>query len=225
MSSLNFTEEIKQKSLNERQKSFIKKLIQKKGQFTNQDLAKIWGAKSLPSNFKKKLLENPPILILTQSKPQKYILNTKRIIIDVSEKQDYNKFYQEFRDLKNDFYLFKKEIDQDFHKIFREIDVIKRKFVKVKPREILEDYKLEISELEKEIFIIYNQLKNRSHQPIKIEKIWLELYNKHPNYQWPTFANQILKLNSKNFHLEEGTAGKYIYDPITNKKYGYVIGN
>jgi len=226
MSSINFIEEIKQKNLNERQKNFVSKLIKIGGSFKNNDLAKLWGTKTFPTKFKKLLLEKPSILKLIQAKPQKYILEKKkeknRII---SKKSKIVDTFQDYDYLKHEFDNFKDKVTQNFQTLFSEVENLKRLINNLQPEEFSEGYKIGISELEKEIFIIYNQLKNRPHQPIKIESIWQELYNKYPNYNWKTFADQILKINSKSYHLEEGTAGRYIYDPNSNKKYGYVIGN
>ncbi len=69
---------LSKKKLSQRQKSFIEKIVAKGGNFTNIDLGKNWGAKSLPSSFKKTLLNNPPLLRLIQSKPcQLYELAVK----------------------------------------------------------------------------------------------------------------------------------------------------
>lgn len=226
MSSLNFIEEMNQKNLNERQRNFLNKLIKKAGSFTNNDLAKLWGTKTFPTKFKKLLLEKPAILKLIQAKPQKYILEEKKEKSKlISKKSKVEDSFQDFIYLKRDFYNFKDKVKQNFQTLFNEIENLKRLISNLQPKEFSKEYKLSISELEKEIYIIYNQLKSRPHQPIKIQSIWLELYNKYPNYKWKTFADQILKINSKSYHLEEGTAARYIYDPNNNKKYGYVIGN
>lgn len=222
----NFSEEIKQKHMTEREKSFVLKLVKKGGSFKNQDLAKLWGTKNFPSKFKKLLTDEPSILILIQPRPQKYELKTKKEeIVQIHEKTDMDKLSYEMSNLRNEFYNFKSNTSKNLKNLLQEIDILKTLILNNKTNRILQEFKMEISELEKEIFIIYNQLKNRPHQPIMIERIWQQLYNKHPNYKWKTFADQILKINSKNYHLEEGTAGRYIYNTISNKKYGYVIGS
>lgn len=226
MTKLNFSVDIKQKHMTEREKSFVYKLVKKGGQFTNQDLAKLWGTKTFPSKFKKILLDEPSILVLLQARPQKYELKTKKEeIVHIHEKTDMDKLTYELSNLRNEFYNFKSATSKNLNNLLREIDSLKTVIQDNKSKRILHEYKMAISELEKEIYIIYNQLKGRPHQPIKIERIWQELYSKHPNYKWETFTNQILKINSKNYHLEEGTVGRYINDTISNKKYGYVIGN
>lgn len=226
MTMLNFSEEIKQKHMTEREKSFVFKLVKKGGSFTNQDLAKLWGTKTFPSKFKKILTNEPSILVLVQARPQKYELKTKKgEITQIHEKTDIDKLSYELSNLRNEFYNFKNGTSKNLKNLLQEIDNLKTLILDNKSNRVLQEFKMETSELEKEIYIIYNQLKSRPHQPLKIERIWQQLYNKHPNYKWETFAVQILKINSKNYHLEEGTAGRYIYDTISNKKYGYVIGS
>ncbi|MFW9971977.1 MAG: hypothetical protein ACFFDF_17440 [Candidatus Odinarchaeota archaeon] len=224
--STNFLEEINQKNLNKREKDFVNRLIMKGGQFTNKDLANLWGTKTFPNNFKTLLLNNPPILELIKERPQTYILKkSEKKFSQTLGKTESTEFSPEYSDLRNEFYKFKETTSKNFKLIFQEINNLKNTIHSSKSNIIQKAHEMEISELEKEIYIIYNQLKNRPHQPIKIEAIWNQLYNKHPTYKWEIFAAQILKIHSKNFHLEEGMAGRHIYDPINNKKYGYVIGN
>ena len=146
----------------------------------------------------------------------------KEIVNMISDKP---RFYEEFQNLKEDYYKFKLKLSKEFENILSEITNLKHGIIKAIPNKKAHNSKISISELEKEIYLIYNQLKIRSHQPIKIEHIWEQIQKKNPNYKWETFSQQILRINSSNFHLEEGTAGRYINDPYNNKKYVYVIGN
>ncbi len=198
MESINFSEEIKIKKMDEREKNFVYKLIKKDGQFTNNDLANIWGTKTFPNKFKKLLLDNPPILVLIKARPQTYVLKEKRDKISpIHENLDISNLFKEINNLKSEFYEFKEYTSKDFKALFQEINSLKNEIIIRKSSLILKEFKMDISELEKEIYIIYNQLKSRPHQPIKIEIIWQHLYNKHPGYRWEKFENQILKIDSK----------------------------
>ena len=225
MVNVNLSEIFQQKDLNSREINFINKLLKKGGQFTNKDLAKLWGTKNFPPKFKSKLIDPPPILKLIQNRPQKYILISEESITSVTTQEIPNKFYLEFQNLKKDYYKFKDDINRQFKNTLNEIQSLKNTINYSRSSGTIPQLIMEIPELEKEIFIIYNQLKMRPHQPIKIEDIWARLSIRYPNYNWKTFSTQMLKIHSNNFHLEEGIAGRYIIDPINNKKYGYVIGN
>jgi len=239
--SLNLSQIIQKKNFNSREKDFVNKLIKKGGEFTNKHLAELWGTKTFPSNFKKKLVKDFPILVLIQNKPQKYVLITEKGKMQIPTKKEVKisdtpitiseknlipeHFFQEIQNLKMDYYKFKENAHHQFQNILVEIQALKN-LINI-PQRIESDriFLINIEELEKEIFMIYNQLKFRPHQPVKIEEIWQKLHQKYYKYKWETFSDQILKINSPNFHLEEGRAGRSIYDPNNDKKYGYVIGN
>ncbi len=226
MNTTGFSKEIEIKNLDVRQTEFVRKLIQKGGEFYNNDLANYWGTKNFPPKFKKLLLQEPPVLILVQARPQKYKLKTGKLSTTVIEpSMDIQKLSQNLKLLKIQFNEFKTEISSEFQIIFQELDDLKTLIQNRKSISLREEYKMGISDLENEILMIYNRLKIRSKQPIKIESVWEEIIKKHPNYKWKSFASQILKISSRNYHLEEGIAGRCIFDPINNKKYGYVIGN
>jgi len=79
---MNVQEKIKYKNFNKRQITFINRLIEGDGKYTNDDMAKIWGAKTLPSNFKSTLLQKPKLLKLINERPQTY-----EIIVDDLEEE------------------------------------------------------------------------------------------------------------------------------------------
>jgi len=134
-------------------------------------------------------------------------------------------FYKDFLNLKEDYYTFKSNLNTQLQSLLSEIKILKSAFNISEISKKSLKFDINITELENQIYLIYNQLRNRPHQAIKIEYIWKQIQQKNPDYKWETFVDQILKIHSSHFHLEEGTARLYINDPNNNKKYAYVIGN
>ena len=134
-------------------------------------------------------------------------------------------FHQDFLNLKEDYYNFKSNLGKQLNDIVSEINDIKKILKEQRIPKKSKDFEMEIPELEKEVYLTYNQLRDRPHQPVKIEQIWNLIQRKNPTYKLETFSSQILKIHSSKFHLEEGAAKFYINDPNNNKKYAYVIGN
>lgn len=134
-------------------------------------------------------------------------------------------FHQDFLNLKEDYYNFKSNLGKQLKRMVSEINEIKKILKKPELRKRSKEFEMKISELEQEVYLTYNQLRDRPHQPVKIEQIWNSIHKKNPKYKLETFSSQMLKIHTSKFHLEEGAGKFYINDPNNNKKYSYVIGN
>ena len=176
------------------------------------------------SGVSEKKLEQSFNKYIAQLKKEREEKKKKKKVSPSTEPQ-FHQFQQDFLNLKEDYYNFKSNLGKQLHSLISEINNIKNMLNKSEISKKSKKFEMKISELEKEIYLIYNQLRNRSHQPIKIERIWNQIQKKNPTYKWETFSYQMLKIHSSKFHLEEGATGLYINDPNNNKKYAYVIGN